>query len=219
MIAGRGFAYLASLVWTVLPRRSDPVLLPSDYHDRYIDACPAPAPRAHSPGRLSREWSVLLVARLFRLEGCRSAPVAGRGLRRGGSRLCNRRQALERDLPACSVHRALIVAPLRPRPDRRSRSASHRVADRLALWKYRGLGYPAADLGARAGLRALGRFADGAARRPRPPSVPLPLNWGQLQNNINYIREYAWSLRLLTWIMVTAGAIGLCAPIGRWSGV
>jgi hypothetical protein len=87
----------------------------------------------------------------------------------------------------------------------------------LALWKYRGLGtIPAfstssvalAASSAPVGSISLHRY--------------LPLDWGHLRDNYFQVREFTWSLRMITWVVV-AGVIALwrrSAPVavllGGW---
>ncbi len=207
MIAGRGYAYLTTLVWTVLPVAAIPFFY-QRYHFRYIDIVLAPSlgltALADFPGMVC-----LLVAGYFGLKAVtlRQAPDAVFvGLAAGLAIAMKPSNAIF--LPA--PYAALVVA-------RYGRGLLALTAGlvpallALVLWKYRGLGYLPIIEHASAAV-ALGRF----------PAVPLggldihhyvPLNWGQLQNNINYVREFCWSLRLLTWIMV-AGVIGLARRSG-----
>ena len=76
----------------------------------------------------------------------------------------------------------------------------------LALWKYRGLGtIPAFSHSAVA-------LALGASTPPPVASISLhrylPLDWGALRDNMYQVREFTWSLRMVTWALV-AGVIAL----------
>jgi hypothetical protein len=207
MIAGRGYAYLASLVWTVLPVAAIPFFY-QRYHHRYINVALAPSvgltALADFPAMVC-----LLVAGYFALSAVtrRQSPDAiFAGLAAGLAIAVKPSNAIFLPAPFAALlvaryRRGLLEFALGLVP----------ALIALALWKYRGLGYlPLLE-------KPSDVFALGAL-----PTVPiagldvhryLPLNWGHLQDNINYIREFAWSLRLLTWIIV-AGAIGLARRSG-----
>jgi hypothetical protein len=207
LIGGRGYAYLATLAWTVLPALSIPYFY-ERYHFRYINVTLAPSlgltALADFPGMVC-----LLIAGYFGLQAVtlRQSPDAlFAGLAAGLAIAVKPSNAVFLPAPVAALviaryGRGLLELAVGLAP----------VAVALALWKYRGIGYLPLLQNAPASS-ALGRFTD----------VPLgglsihkyvPLNWGQLQNNIDYIREYAWSLRLLTWI-IAAGAIGLARRSG-----
>lgn len=77
----------------------------------------------------------------------------------------------------------------------------------LAFWKWRGLGY-------------LPLFGSAAAPvRVAAGSSPLPLgaldlhkylffDWGHVQDNLDSVREYFWSVRVFEWLVI-AGIVGL----------
>ena len=91
----------------------------------------------------------------------------------------------------------------------------------LAIWKSRGLGsLPIFNTSA---------TASGASLQVAVPSLNIgtyfPFSWDSMNGNLNQIREYTWSLRLLEWAIL-AGLLGLwrrsgvaAAAIGGWLAV
>jgi hypothetical protein len=197
-IAGRGFAYVASFAWTVFPLVSIPYFY-STYHVRFVDQALPPAVGLVSTGDFP-SMVCLLVAAYFTLVACRGNPRAAlvAGLAIGFAATVKPANLIFLPAPLA----ALVVA-------RRGRELLYVCACLvpalvgLALWKYRGLGrVPALS------HSATGRLADGVF-------TPLPagsldvhhyirVNWGRLWRNMLDIREYTWSLRMVTWAVIAA---------------
>jgi hypothetical protein len=207
LIAGRGYAYLTTLVWTVLPVAAIPYFY-ERYHFRYIDIVLAPSlgltALADFPSIVC-----LLVAGYFALRAVtlRQTPDGlFVGLAAGLAIAMKPSNAIFLPAPLAAF---LVARYGRGLLELAVGLAPTLIA--LALWKYRGLGYLPLIQHAEA-VAALGRF----------PAVPLagldfhhylPLDRHQLHDNISYIREFVWSLRLLDWI-IFAGAIGLARRSG-----
>ena len=202
-IGGRGFAYLASFAWTAFPLASIPYFY-ERYHERYVSDALPPALGLVATGDFP-SLVALLVAAYFALKTVTErSPKAAllAGLAVGFAATVKPANLIFLPAPLAALafaHRPkellLFGAGLLP------------AFAGLALWKYRGLGYvpafsspPAATL------------ADG-------PLTPLPVgalqfghylrvDWGQIWVNMLQIREYTWSLRMVTWAVI-AGVIAL----------
>ncbi len=215
-IGGRGFAYLATLAWVVFPLATIPYFY-GRYHVKLVDQTLPFAQGLVATGRL---------------------PVDGAAARRGVLRAAgdHARRACAAVVAGLAAGFALTIKPANlvflPAPlvalavARRSRELLVFGAGLvpalvgLALWKYRGLGtIPAFSHSAVA-------LALGASSPPPVASMSLhrylPLDWGNLRDNMYQVREFTWSLRMVTWALV-AGVIALwrrSAPvavlIGGW---
>jgi hypothetical protein len=201
---GRRFAYAASLLWVFVP-----VLAIADfygrYHGRYVDQT-IPAVIGLTPLGDYPTMVLLLVATYFafRAISYRSdfdALVSGLA---AGFALAVKPANLI-FLPAPLL--ALAVAR-RPREIMLFAGGLIPSLLGLALWKYRGLGYIPAFSNPPAALAA------GVSTVAPVGSLNLNINhylhfsWGRLTHNIDGIREFTWSLRLLMWLII-AGLIGL----------
>jgi hypothetical protein len=200
-IAGRGFAYVASLAWTVFPLLSIPYFY-GRYHVRYVDQTLPAALGLTATGDFP-SMVFVLVAAYFALKAVserslRAALLAG--LAAGFAATVKPANLIF--LPAPLV--ALLVA----RRWRELLLFGAGVAPALAglaLWKYRGLGQ----------IPAFSSPSATLASGPRmPPLASLDvgryvrLDWHHLWHNMFGIREYTKSLRLVTWALA-AGAIAL----------
>ena len=203
MIGGRGFAYVASFAWTAFPLASIPYFY-ERYHERYVDHALPPALGLVATGDFPA-MVFLLVAAYFSLKALSErSPAAAlvAGLAAGFAATVKPSNLIFLPAPLA----ALVVA-------RRGKALAIFGAALvpslagLALWKYSGLGHiPAISSGATATL------ASGTL-------TPLPVgglqighylrvDWGQIWQNMLQIREYTWSLRMVTWAVV-AGVIAL----------
>ena len=75
----------------------------------------------------------------------------------------------------------------------------------LTIWKYRGLGYlPVLPSAAGASFALVVPLAVAGLNLHKY----LPFNWQELHHNLDGLREYTWSQRMIYWTGI-AGAIGL----------
>jgi hypothetical protein len=200
-IAGRGYAYLVTATWVVFPLATIPFFY-ERYHDRLVGQALPQALGLVATGDFP-SMVALLVAAYFALRaistGDRTAAIVG-GLATGfalGVKPSNL-IFVAAPLAALAVARrwpqlGLFAAGLAP------------ALLALGLWKERGLG----------SIPAFSRSAVAlAAGTSTPPLASLSvhhyvhLNWGHLRDNMYYLREYARSLRMVTWVLV-AGVIAL----------
>jgi hypothetical protein len=216
-IGGRGFAYVTTLVWTFFPLAAIRYFY-HRYHVRYLDQ--------NLPSSLGLTVTgdfpslvALLVAAYFTLRALTERTLAAALMAGAATGLAATiKPANLVFLPAPIA--ALAVA-------RRGRellvfgAALLPALGGLALWKYRGLGYVPAFSHSTSAL-ALGAST-------QPPALGflglhnyVHLNLHHLVRNMYAVREFTWSLRMLTWALV-AGVIGLArrsAPIavliGGW---
>jgi Dolichyl-phosphate-mannose-protein mannosyltransferase len=201
-IGGRGFAYLASLLWTVMPLISL-VYFYARYHDKLINIGLVNALGLTTMGDFP-SMIFVLIAGYFSLKAVleRSAPDAllagaATGLAIGV------KPSNAVFLPAPIL--ALIIA-------RHGRGLQFLALGMipalasLALWKYRGFEQV-----------PLFSNSSSALASGRLPDLPvggidihryISFDWSHFTGNTNQIKEYAWSRRLLGWIPI-AGAIAL----------
>ena len=215
-IGGRGFAYLAMLGWIAFPIASIPYFY-EGYHQRYVDQALPSALGLVATGDFPALVS-LLVAAYFALKAVvehnpKAALMAGLAAGLAATVKPANLIFLPAPLVALAVARRpkelmLLCAGLVP------------ALAGLALWKYRGLGYVPAFSQPTATI-ASGLFAP-------PPVGGLRLgeyfrvDWSHLWLNMLQLREYTWSLRMVTWTVVAAviallrrsAAVGLL--IGGW---
>jgi len=199
-IGGRGFAYLATLLWTIFPLISIPYFY-ERYHVRLIDQNLPSALGLIATGDFP-SLVALLVAAYFALRTIserspQSALIAGAA---AGFAVTVKPANLI-FLPAPI---AAFVVARRGRELLLAAAAFAPALGGLALWKYRGLGYlPAFHTAA---------LAAGALTPPPVGTLELHryihLDWHHLWVNYLYVREYTWSVRMVTWVLV-AGIVGL----------
>jgi hypothetical protein len=201
-IGGRGFAYVASFAWTAFPLAVIPYFV-ERYHDRYVDDALPPALGLVATGDFPALVSLLVAAYFALKAACERDPRAAlmAGLATGFAATVKPANLifLPAPLAALAVARRpkelmLLCAGLVP------------ALAGLALWKYRGLGYVPA-------------FSQPTARIASGLLTPAPVgslrfgnyfrvDWALLWHNMLQIREYTWSLRMVTWTVV-AGVIAL----------
>jgi hypothetical protein len=197
-IAGRAFGLLASAVWVVLPFAVIP-LWRDDYHERYVEQF---LPGALGLTALADYQSMVLLlvgAVLFvrALETGATLDVAAAGLVVGFAVGTKPSNGLFVAAPVVAALLARRLRPLLP-----FALAFLPALLTLVVWKQRGLGsVPAFALeetrlatAAVLGLPAIDRYVN--------------LDWANLHDNANHLREYFWSARLLEWLPV-AGAVGV----------
>ncbi|MGH3070809.1 MAG: hypothetical protein ACRDNB_00900 [Gaiellaceae bacterium] len=197
-IAGRAFGLLAAAVWVVLPFAVVP-LWRDDYHERYIEQ--------FLPGALGltgladyQSMVLLLVAALLFVRGLETeAPrdALAAGLVAGFAIGVKPSNALFLAAPVVAALLARHVRTLLP-----FGLAILPALLTLALWKQRGLG-------------SLPAFAFEETRLATAAALGLPdidryvdLDWANLHDNANHLREFFWSARLLEWLPI-AGAVGV----------
>ncbi len=204
-LAGRAYAYLATLVWVLFPVAVIHYFL-ADYHARYVDIT-LPSAVGLLPLGDYPSMVLLLVAAYFTLRAAssgRSADALAAGFAVGLAVAVKPANLLF--LPAPVL--ALLVA-------RRFRGLAVLAAATVpsllgtAAWKQRGLG----DLPAFASSGD-GRFALAALAVTLVASIHLnvhhylPLDWGQLHHNLDGLREYTWSQRMI-YFTAGGGLVGL----------
>ena len=205
MLAGRAYAYLATLVWVLFPVAVIHYFL-ADYHSRYVDIT-LPSAVGLLPLGDYPSMVVLLVAAYFTLRLSSSgwwADALAAGFATGLAVAVKPANLLF--LPAPFL--ALLVA-------RRFRGLAIVAAATLpsllgtTAWKQRGLG----DLPAFASS-GQGRFALASVGVTLVASIHLnvhrylPLNWGQLHHNLDGLREFTWSQRVIYFTAI-GGLVGL----------
>jgi hypothetical protein len=206
-IGGRGFAYLASLLWTVMPLISLGYFY-TRYHYKLVNIGLVNALGLTTMGDFP-SMIFVLIAGYFSLKAIleRSAPDALlAGAATGFAIAVKPSNAVF--LPAPVL--AFVIA-------RHGRGLQFLALGlipalaSLALWKYRGIGHLPLFSNTSNAIAA-GRF----------PDLPvagidihryLSLDWGHFTGNTNQIKEYVWSRRLLGWIPI-AGAIALVRRSG-----
>jgi hypothetical protein len=214
-LGGRGFAYLVTLTWTVFPLAAVPYFY-HRYHVRYIDQ--------NLPSSLGLTVTgdfpslvVLLVAAYFTLRALSERTL--RSVVMAGAITGLAATVKPANLVFLPAPLAALAIARRPRELVIFCAAFLPALGGLALWKYRGLGYVPAF------HRSAAALALGASTAP-VASLDwhryIHLDWRHLKDNMYYIREFTWSLRLITWALI-AGLIGLArrsAPvavlIGGW---
>ena len=197
-IAGRAFGLLAAALWVVLPFAVIP-LWRDDYHERYVEQF---LPQALGLTGLADYQSMVLLlvgALLFMraLETNAVLDLVAAGLVVGFAVGVKPSNGL---FVAAAVVAAVLARNVRSLLPFGLTLLPTLLT--LALWKQRGLGsVPAFALdetrlatAAVLGLPAVERYVD--------------LDWANLHDNANHLREYFWSARLLEWLPI-AGAIGV----------
>jgi hypothetical protein len=208
MIGGRWFALAAGVVWVVFPVAVIHYFL-ADYHMRYVDMQLPPMIAVTTQGDYP-SMVLLLVSTYFTLRFARSGRMLDAltgGLALGFAVAVKPSNLLFLPAPV------LVYLVVRnPRALAVFGAAMIPSLIGLVVWKYRGLGYLPAFQHSPTAL-ALGA-------RPQLLADPttswfhgfVPLNWHELHNNYDGLREYTWSRRMVTWLVV-AGFIGLAR---RW---
>lgn len=201
-IGGRGFAYLASFAWTAFPLAAIPYFY-GRYHVRYVDQTLPAALGLVSTGDFP-SMVFLLVAAYFALKAVseRSAQAAlFAGVAAGFAVTVKPANLIFLPAPL-----AALAFMRRPRELLLFGAGLVPALAGLALWKYRGLGHLPAFTSPTATL------ASGHLTPPPLESLSLGrylrLDWSHLWTNMYDIREYTWSLRMVTWFLA-AGVIAL----------
>ena len=209
-IAGRGFAYFASLAWTVFPLASIPWFYPR-YHHRLVDlVLPSTVglvATADFPAVVFVLIATYFALRAITQGSFEAALMAGAAA--GFALAVKPANAIFLPAPLA----ALLVAR-RPKELLLFCGGLVPALGALALWKYRGIGY----------LPAFSHSASAlASGRLTPPPVGslsfthyFKFNWAHLRNNMYAVREFTWSLRLLTWVLV-AGVVALARRSGAFA--
>lgn len=197
-IAGRTFALWTAALWVVLPYAAIP-LWRADYHERYVEQFLPQAlglsGLADYPSMVALLCAAALTVRALQEESDRAALLAG--LAAGFAVGTKPSNALFLAAPALAL---LVARRLRP-------LAAFGIAllpslITLAIWKQRGLG-------------ALPLFAFEETRTAAGASIAaigldryIDVDWATLRQNLNELREWFWSARLLEWAPL-AGAIAV----------
>jgi hypothetical protein len=198
--ASRSYAYVVSLLWVLTPVLVIHYFL-ADYHSRYVDLTLPSAIGLTGLGDYP-SMVVLLVSAYFLLRAVATLATldaVAAGLAAGFALAVKPANALF--LPAVLV--ALAIAR-RPRTLGIFALSLIPSLVALTLWKYRGLGY----------LPAFSHPPGTAPATVVPVSLGLNVHqyvsfdWSQLHHNLDSIREYTWSQRMVYWAAL-AGVVGL----------
>ena len=202
LIAGRRFAYLASALWVLAPLLAIPYFV-LKYHRRYVGETLPPTLGLTMLGDFP-SMVALLVAAYFAFRAISS----GRGDDALTSGLAAGLAIAVKPSNGTFLP-ALFLGLLLARRPRACVLAAAGLAPTLlclALWKERGLGHlpllfvPSQALALGPGPQPLGLTVH--------LSNYLHFNWHVLTHNIDGLREFTWSKRLIEWSLV-AGAIAL----------
>jgi hypothetical protein len=203
VIGGRGFAYVAMFAWTAFPLAAIPYFYGS-YHVRYIDQS-LPSVLGLDATSDFPAMVAVLVAAYFALKAAternpKAALMAGLAVGFAATVKPANLIFLPAPLAALAVARrprelAFLCAGLGP------------ALVGLALWKYRGLGYIPAFSHPPTATLASGVVTPLPVGSLRTGQY-LKVNWGHIWHNMLAIREFTWSLRMVTWTVV-AGIFGL----------
>ncbi len=202
LIAGRAYATAVATLWVLIPILAIPDFY-ARYHERYVSLT-LPAVLGLTPLGDYPSMVCLLVVAYFLLRSFVSgqrADILVAGLTTGLALLVKPANA---EFIAAPVLALLVARRWRDLPVFVAGIAPALLA--LAIWKYRGIGYlPLFERGSR---YALGVHPTIAALGLLHSRNYLSFNWDRLSSNIDGLREFTWSRRLLEWFLV-AGAIGL----------
>jgi hypothetical protein len=200
VIGGRGYGYLVSLAWVVFPLATIPYFY-GRYHVRLVDQTLPQATGLVATGDFASMVALLVATYTALVAITRRRPEAAllSGLAAGFAIAIKPSNAIFLPAPfaALAVARKwrellLLGAGLVP------------AIVGLALWKYRGLGT----------IPVFSRSAVAVALGPSTPLATIHvhryvhLDWHRLWSNMYLVREYTWSLRMITWVLA-AGVIAL----------
>jgi hypothetical protein len=197
-IGGRWIGYAAAALWTIGPYLAVPLFV-HRYHDRYVDQF-LPVPLGLTAMADYAGTVCILASALFtvRAVGNRD-PGAGlvAGLAMGYAAVIKPSNLIFVGVPLVTLvvarrWRALVVAGAAVVP----------ALVTLAIWKYKGYGYLPA-FAAEQHVVALGQ---GTLTAPYHRYVHI--NWDNIHENLDELREFFWSVRVLQWIPF-AGAIAV----------
>ena len=198
-IAGRAFGLLAAAVWVLAPYVVIP-LWRADYHERYVEQF-LPQPLGLTALADYQSMVLLLVGALLFVRALETrAPLdaVAAGLVVGFAVGVKPSNGLFLGAPVAAAVFARNLRPLLP-----FGLALLPALATLTLWKQRGFGSVPAFAFEET------RLATGAVVAAIPGVERyVDLDWANLQENGNHLREYFWSARLLEWLPI-AGAIGV----------
>jgi hypothetical protein len=202
MLAGRAYAYLATLLWVVFPVAVIHYFLP-DYHSRYVDLT-LPSALGLTPLGDFPSMVVLLVAAYFTLRLAFSGgypDALAAGFATGLAVVVKPANLLFVPAPVL----ALLVA-------RRFRGLAVMAAATLPsligglTWKHRGLGYFPGFTSAGGSHLLVASVALSLVAINLHPYIHL--DWSHLHHNLDGLREYTWSQRLI-YFTAAGGLVGL----------
>jgi hypothetical protein len=204
MMAGRCYAYLATLAWVIFPVAVIHYFL-ADYHTEYVDMTLPTALGLNGRGDFP-SLVVLLVASYFTLRlgaGGRDLDALAAGLAVGLALMIKPSNALFVPAPLLVLFvarkwRGLGLASLAVLPSILG----------LALWKHRGLGNLPAFAGGRDGLLLASIALAMVAGIHLDLHRYLNFDWWHLHSNLDAIREYTWSQRMV-YFCGLGGLVGL----------
>ena len=197
-IGGRMIGYAASFLWVVGPYLAVPLFI-QRYHDRYVDQF-LPIPLGLTAMADYAGMVFLLVSAVFALRAIESrdpGAAAVAGLTAGFSVLVKPSNVIFVAGPLV----ALIVA----RTWRELAVGAAAMAPAvlaLTLWKYRGYGFVPAFAYEEA------RVALGPDTLRAPFEKYVALDWQHFKKNLDDLREFFWSVRVLQWLPI-AGAVAV----------
>ena len=197
-IGGRAIGYAAALVWVLGPYMAVPLFV-HRYHDRYVDQfLPIPlglTAMADYAGMVFLLASAVFVVRAMESRDPAAAALAG--ALAGFSVLVKPSNVIFVAGPVAALlvarrWRELVVGVVAIAP----------ALIALTIWKYRGYG-------------AVPAFAYGEAQVALgPDTLQAPfekyveIDWQHLRKNLDDLREFFWSVRVLQWLPI-AGAIAV----------
>jgi hypothetical protein len=205
MLAGRVYAYLAVLTWVLFPVAVIHYFL-ADYHSRYVDITLPSAVGLLDLGDYP-SMVILLVAAYFTLRAAssgRSADALAAGFAAGLAIAIKPSNALFLPAPAL----ALLVAR---RPRALGLTAAGVVPSVLGIvaWKQRGLGtLPVLSHGSDARFVLASLALTTVAGIHMDWHRYLPFHWGHLHHNLDGLREFTWSQRMI-YFAAGGGLVGL----------
>lgn len=197
-IGGRVIGYAAGFLWVLGPYLAVPLFV-QRYHDRYVDQF-LPIPLGLTAMADYAGMVFLLVSAVFVLRAIESrdpGAAALAGLTAGFSVLVKPSNVIFVAGPLL----ALIISR-RWRELAVGAAALAPAVLALTLWKYRGFGYVPAFAYQEA------RVALGPDTLQEPFEKYLDFDWQHLRKNLDDLREFFWSVRVLQWLPI-AGVIAV----------
>lgn len=197
-VGGRVIGYLAAAAWTLGPYLAVPLFV-QRYHDRYVDQF-LPLPLGLTAMADYVSTVCLLASAVFTVRAVDTrdrSTAAVAGLLFGFAVLMKPSSLIYAAAPVL-----LLLAARRWRELVVAGAAVVPAVVALAVWKYRGYGY----------LPAFAYQETHVALGPDTLTSPVEkyvdIDWGAIDENMDGLREFFWSVRVLQWLPF-AGAIAV----------